>query len=90
MPIAEENTSDKKNHSIISYIYICVCNNIQLTRCVHRSCEMMMAVLCIPLRSDGKTDLTTDAAAVRGLAAILAAAAAAAVVGDGSLLLSCR
>jgi len=36
---------------------------------------MMMMVNCIPLRSGGKTDLTADAAVVRGLAAAVAAVA---------------
>lgn len=35
-----------------------------------------MEVNCIPLRSGGKTDLSADAAAVRGLAATVATAAA--------------
>jgi len=35
-----------------------------------------MTVNCIPLRSGGKTDLTADAAVVRGLAATVATAAA--------------
>lgn len=56
--------------------------------CVYTD-RVTIAVHCVPLRSDGKTDLTTDAAAVRGLAAIVAVALA--VGGGGGLLLSsCR
>lgn len=42
---------------------------------------MTMAMNCIPLRSGGKTDLTADAAAVRGLAAAVATATAAGCCG---------
>lgn len=58
--------------------------------CVYTD-RVTMAVHCIPLRSDGKTDLTTDAAAVRRLAAIVAVALAVGGGGGGGLLLSsCR